>query len=460
MPDAPVACPLAERHFGEQRRTHPVALHRRRRIGERARARMQARQALLQVVQRLLVEAGADAARVTQLPAALVVNAEQQRAERAARPLRLGVAADHEFLPPRRLQLDPVGRAARSVRGVLALADQPFEPEPVRRLEQALGARIEGLAVADRRRRRCADQRAEHRTALVQRHVAQVVSGEVREVEHEVLQPFGVPAVEGVLQRLEIRRAVRTRHDDLAVDPGRAQAERAQVAHERGQLGRPVVAVARVAAHLRAFDACEQPIAVELDLVQPMAVRGRAIDEHRELRCQHQRQRSRHGVGRQRRARRRAALAVRFGEQAFRQRATFARCSRRPRLAARMLIGAGIARLPRSGAQHAVGHRLHDVELARRPRGGVVVFHQQPRRLPLGAAPLHAHQRPAPFQLAAAQLELQLAGAQAGARVVERRPGAVGPTRSRCRHRIAAAGSRLRNRHTTAGDPRPAPPCA
>jgi hypothetical protein len=55
-----------------------------------------------------LVEAGADVAGVDEV-AFPIVDAEQQRAETAAAALGIGVAADHELLAARALELDPRG---------------------------------------------------------------------------------------------------------------------------------------------------------------------------------------------------------------------------------------------------------------------------------------------------------------------------------------------------------------
>src|SRR3954468_31534 len=64
---------------------------------------------------------------VAQLP--VLPAADEDGAERSARPLAGGVAADHELRALRRLDLEPRARAlARLVAAVLALADHTFEP--------------------------------------------------------------------------------------------------------------------------------------------------------------------------------------------------------------------------------------------------------------------------------------------------------------------------------------------
>ena len=157
--------PLGERHLGDQLRLDPVC--RAPRAACSANGVVAASRApsscLLQVAQRLRVEAGADVAGVAQ-PARLVVDAEQQRAEPGARALRVGVAADHELLALRALELDPVGRAARHV-GRVARACRS-------RLRGAAGRRSRRISAAsaskswlkrDRARRRRSSSAREQR---------------------------------------------------------------------------------------------------------------------------------------------------------------------------------------------------------------------------------------------------------------------------------------------------------
>ena len=110
---------------------------------------------------------GADLAGVAQL--AVVVVAEQQRAELLARALRRGVAADHELLSAVALELQPVARARRCVYGLSArLAISPSQP-----LRQA--SREERLAVAvavGREAQRAVEARARRAAAACARAAA------------------------------------------------------------------------------------------------------------------------------------------------------------------------------------------------------------------------------------------------------------------------------------------------
>src|SRR4051795_13356008 len=126
------AGPLGEADLRDELRGGPrdAALLDRRRVGERRVVAAQRAQPFAEIAQRLMVEAGADLARVAQRAA--VVVPEEERAElrpRAARraafvegaeegppapppgPARRGVAADHELLALLALHLEPVARA-------------------------------------------------------------------------------------------------------------------------------------------------------------------------------------------------------------------------------------------------------------------------------------------------------------------------------------------------------------
>ena len=132
-----------------------------------------------------------------------------------------------------------------------------------------------------------------------------------RQVEQEIQHPAGRRAVERVLQRIEVRRAGGTEHDDLAVQPAAAQAQRLDRTQQRGQLVRPIVPAAGDQPRHALVDARHQPVAVELDLERP-AARGRHAGARRcELRRQPRRQGGLDGVGQLRRlGRRRAGVRV------------------------------------------------------------------------------------------------------------------------------------------------------
>ena len=198
--------------------------------------------------------------------------AEQQAADLAARAVAIGEAADHELLAQRALELQPGLAALRHVGRVGALDDDAFE------LHAAAPPRASAPASAGNawlRRIRslgaCVEQLAEQRAARAQRHLAQVVAVEERQVEDEILDRLARRVVDRVLQRVEVGQAVRVHHDDLAVEPRRLDAERLDRGGERLHLVGPVVAAARDQPGLALVDARHQPIAVELGLDDPVA---------------------------------------------------------------------------------------------------------------------------------------------------------------------------------------------
>ncbi len=221
--------------------------------------------------------------------------------------LRVGPAADDELLAAPALQLDPVPRAAGGVGAVGALAHQPFEAALAGGFEQLRRVALQCLAEAQRAvGRRLREQAAEPDAALGEGQAAQVLAVEERQVEDDIADRFGRrAAVEGVLQRVEVGHAARAGDDDLAVDPRRRRAERAQRPGDERQPRRPVLAAAGEAPHRLAVDAGEHAVAVELGLPQPVALGGRRADEGGEHRLDRLRQRHRAampaGVGRRRR---------------------------------------------------------------------------------------------------------------------------------------------------------------
>jgi hypothetical protein len=92
---------------------------------------LQRREAFAQGRQRVLREAGADAARIAQ-GAVGIVHAEQQRADVFAAAGGLGVPDDHELLFGVALELAPGIVAPGDVRRVDAFCDQALEAERAR----------------------------------------------------------------------------------------------------------------------------------------------------------------------------------------------------------------------------------------------------------------------------------------------------------------------------------------
>ncbi|MNS95994.1 hypothetical protein D3C72_1302750 [compost metagenome] len=290
MPHAALPGPGAEGHLRYQLWLDPVAANAARQVVERRGVRHQRVELLAQRAEHRGVEAGADVAGVAQL-ALRVVHAQQQGAEPAAAALRVGKAADHELLPQRAFELDPRVGARADVGRVVALADHAFQLHAAGGSEHLVRAGLEALAEMEPGRGVGLEQPAQQQPALVQRHGAQVVAGVVGEVEGVELDGVRARGLERVLQRLEVGDALRVHHHDLAVQPAVGQAQRADLRRQGAQLGSPVVALAGEQAHVVAIDPGQHAVAVELDLVLPLAAVGRRFFHQRgELGCQRQRQ--------------------------------------------------------------------------------------------------------------------------------------------------------------------------
>src|SRR6185436_19841895 len=95
-----------------------------------------------------------------------------------ARPLRIGKAADDEFLRRLALHLQPVGRTAMFVRRIATLRDDPF-PSFAARAFPGLVV-FERLDTADRRVER---QSPEDRAPFVERKAGQIAAVEPDDVE-------------------------------------------------------------------------------------------------------------------------------------------------------------------------------------------------------------------------------------------------------------------------------------
>src|SRR4051812_29875262 len=184
------ARPLGEAGLRDELRLDPrdPRFFDRRAVGERRIGAPERAQAAAEVAQRLVVEAGADLARVAQ-PAVVVV-ADQERAELGARPLWRGVAADHELLALLALHLQPVARAPVAVRAVGALGDETLPALAARlgehRLPRPTAVRREPHAAGERQ------LRAQQPLAVEQRQRVDVAAVEPEDVE-DVQEPRDAP---------------------------------------------------------------------------------------------------------------------------------------------------------------------------------------------------------------------------------------------------------------------------
>jgi hypothetical protein len=422
MAHGAAARPVRKTHFRYQHRLDPVVRaprHGARR--ERTRVGAQGFELFRNAGQGRMIEARADIAGVAQ-HAVVVMDPEQQRADAGARALRIGEAADDEFLAPAAFQFDPVGRAARDIAGVAPLADHAFEADLAGGDDQFIRPGAEfgrephlvGFGLLE--------HLFEHRAAVDQRHLAQVVAVEVRNIEQEVIDVDGAVAVECRLQQAEIGLAGVVVHDDFAVVPAVGQRHAFQLFLQRRELVGPVVRIACDETHRALLDAREHAVAVELDFEQPVfGVGRRRIDERGQFRREFRRERRR-GVLR-RRALCRRLLCCRFFGGCFFGGCLLCRC--RLRFLAQRL---DLLRRPLRHRQclHAVGQFVDQREFGGRTRVIVFLLDQQPWRL-LFATALHPHERPAAMHLVPVQRELDAALGKACARVFQRLPGTLVP---------------------------------
>ena len=232
---APSRAPFGERDFGDEIGPHPVRALRLEAARRIRRTAASLALALLassgaSVAQRRLVEAGADLARIAQL--AVVVDAEQQRAEARARALRVGVAADDHLLPLHALHLHPVARARAG--GVDANR---------RACRRCLRARARTPGGRNRRRRRALRGRAapsprrcrrsarSSRLRSVSGDVAQIVAVEIQRDRRRRTRGRspGRPSARSAAPGSSMRPSASS-DDDLAVDPGARNRQRGEIA--------------------------------------------------------------------------------------------------------------------------------------------------------------------------------------------------------------------------------------
>ena len=235
--------------------------------------------------QRGVVEAAADAAGVAQR-ALLVVDAEQEGAEAAARPGRLGEAADDELLPAAALGLEPGARAPAGVRAVGALGHQALEALQAGLLEDGVAAALDVVAEPHHAVQLAAaalEQPLQPALALRERQLAQVLAVLEEEVEGDVgRRRPGRPSLSArcsAPKSLTPRSSKTTASPSSHVPGGRQGRERLG---DAGEPLRPVQPVAREQAHAVVVDAGGDAVAVVLDLVQPVVVAGRLVDERRQ----------------------------------------------------------------------------------------------------------------------------------------------------------------------------------
>ena len=92
------------------------------------------------------------------------------------------------------------------------------------------------------------------------------------------------------LKQLKVGDAIFIRHHYFAVQPGAAELQGGQRLGQLRHFCRPVMAVAGKAVRLALVQPGHQPVAVKLQLVNPVAIAWRCLGERGQLRLQHRRQ--------------------------------------------------------------------------------------------------------------------------------------------------------------------------
>ncbi len=206
----------------------------------------------------IFAEPGAGVADVDQV--ALLVHAEQQRAESLAGPARLGPAADDEFLFEGDLQLPPVGRPVPgAIARVEVLCDQAFPAAVDRALVEGAAVGGDELAQAQQRRTGIAEHPLEAGPARRQRQPDQILGAVAEDVERDerdrrraarAADVVGAREVDPSLELLKPRRfAGRVERHQLAVEDDTgldAAAELPQGPGDLRELGCLVVAKPRI----------------------------------------------------------------------------------------------------------------------------------------------------------------------------------------------------------------------
>ena len=209
------------------------------------------------------------------LSRAVLVIPDEQRAEVGPAAGGIGVTADHELLLPDAFELQPVPRAARDVRRLRALGDQPLPARPARLREPPL--RVVAPRFAELQRRARPDRLRQPRAALEQRPISEIVAVEleqVKDAEDDRIRGHalrrGVRDPEALLEPAE-RRLLPVERDHLAVEQELpVSAGSATARADLGVGAGEVLGRARLEPHLAAVLARDAALTVELALEQPV----------------------------------------------------------------------------------------------------------------------------------------------------------------------------------------------
>ncbi len=352
-------------------------------------------QTLLRLADLFLGEAGADAAGEHQL--AVVVGGEVEGTEAGAAAAGTGVAHDDEVVGAVGAHLHPVPGSAAPISRVRLLGHDAFEAHALHLREQGLAALGDVLRVAQRARRRqhvvqqafaFQQRQRPHVVALERQQVECVQRG--RQAQRHAPDVQRTPELAPPLQPLEAGQATLVVHHHLPVQHDVVVGQRVQHRRQLRERVRQFVPVPAQQQRFPTLPRRDHAVTVVLQLEHPAVTRERRIAAVRQHHL--------HVPGPDGPARR-IQVVQRF------------RHGRRP-------VHTGAHLLHR---QARVDGALIEVR-PRRMRSRIPLLDEQPVLVRL-----HAHQRPTPHQLRAAQLEQELPLFHALGRILQRHPRAPVP---------------------------------
>ena len=280
-----VAGPLRERDLGDETRLDPVCVASeptRRTRRERTVRRLDLFEPRAQIPRDADAETGPDLAGEDESIPVVVPN--EERADALARSLRIGEAADDEFLPLDALRLHPAAAFPGLIRLVAPLRHDALEPETAGVLEGGASASLDVAGVTNPAAGAFSDHARERGFPRVERLRHEIAAVEVQQIEDEVDEALPRAAAERILQRLKTRAPVRQHHADFAVEQRALDAERGGGLRDFRELRRPVVPVAADEGCAPALDGAADAVAVVFQFVEPLGTVGRLLDQLCELR--------------------------------------------------------------------------------------------------------------------------------------------------------------------------------
>src|SRR5208337_3705824 len=392
-------------------------------VREGARGQAHGLEARVEVARDQGRESGADPADVPQCAA--VVDAEGERADRVVRGSGGHEARDDELLPRRTLRLGPALAAPRPIGRTPELRHDAFEAEPAGVPEHDLAVLVEMAAVAQRSGA-VAEDRLQKPLALDKRRLAQIEAVQVEEIEGVEDEAVRALLAEGPLEGGEVRRAGVVLDHDLAVDQRLAHGKPLErLDHRLAELRRPVEPAAREQREASLVDARLDPIAVELDFVQPAFAGGRRLDRRRQHRLDEAGQRRPLRPLDRRQIRQFGGVAAPLDPAGLRRPAR--------RLLRHLVDGAS--------GRRGIRPLLQNVRRVLASGEFVVALDEQPVLVLVARLAPHPDEMPAALQLLAIELELEMALGESLVRIVDRLPGPAVPDENR-----AAAVLALRDR--------------